>query len=285
MIIESIGAVGSSIFGEDYILTLYKWQDLLGAMIGASVPIILGLIGLNRSARSARIENLKKLDRVLVLAIKSVAETQALLENFYSKTFVPYLSGFVSDGKYQLDLVYIPSVAGVSFQLDAKDVDSGSGYIDSNVLLCISLARDFDESLLDSRKQLSETYNLFRELAFSGKVTPQEQSGHLRNSLEAFSKVFYNVMIKHNAQVLLDKLIETKVILNYFQAHRYIWRIRFSRSFRLYKTHVEYNEWSTNMYDKIDKSFNEEFSRQKQKMQLQMSDYILRAQAVIDGNI
>jgi hypothetical protein len=282
---DGIKLVGTYLFGSDYLSEAYKWQSLLGAIIGASVPILLGLIGLYVRARSARIEKLKRLDRTLVLAIKSVSETQALLETFYHNTFVPYLSGFVNDGKYQLDLIFIPAVAGASFQLDVKDVDSGSSYIDSNALLCLSLAKDFDESLADSRKQLSETYGLFRELAFSGQVTPQEQSGHLRNSLEAFSKSFYNVLIKNNSQVLLDKLVETKVVLDYFQAHRYIWRIRFSRSFRLYKTLAEYNEWSTKMYDKIDKSFFKEFSRQKQKMQLQMSDYKLRAQTVIDGHV
>lgn len=265
---------------------LFKWQELSGAIIGASVPIIVALIGLYFRRKLQKEEKLKQLDRTLVLAIKTTMETQATLESFFLNVLDPYLKiAFTADQKYQLDLVFIPAVFGAGLNLDIKDVDSGSGYIDSNILLCLALARDFELSLNDSRSQLKETYQLYKELALSGKVTPQEQVGHLKNSITSFKEVFYNILVKHNAQVLFDKLLETKIALDYFHSHQILWRLRFSQSFRYYRSQSDFENGMKDTFMNIDNFFRKKFDEEKKRVQKEMKDFIVRAEEIRKGKL
>ncbi|MBP9732640.1 MAG: hypothetical protein KBD29_04250 [Candidatus Magasanikbacteria bacterium] len=265
---------------------LFKWQELSGAIIGASTPIIIALIGLYLRRKSRHKEKLKQLDRTLVLAIKTTIESKATLENFFLKVLKPYVeNGFIPDQKYQLDLVFIPAVVGTGLSLDVKDIDSGSGYIDSNILLCLALSRDFELSLSDSRRQLGDTYQLYKELALSGKVTPQEQVGHLKNAITSFSEAFYNILVKHNAQVLSDKLIQTKIALDYFQSHPLLWRLKFTRSFRLYKNQVNFENGMEEIFKKIDDFFLSKFTSEQERVRGSMEDFMDRADKVRRGDV
>jgi hypothetical protein len=118
---DTLLSVTSYIYEHANINLIYKWQTLIGSLIGASLPLLSWFLFKWIEERNKYFEKLNYLERVLTLNINKLFDVKMTIESFLNKKLQPTIdripNGPTND--ISLDSVFFPLFF--------------TGYIDENI--------------------------------------------------------------------------------------------------------------------------------------------------------
>jgi len=248
---------------------IYDWQQFLGAIIGASAPILFWFFIQWYERHTRRKEYLIYLEKFLVDRINNVIDVKKTIENFLDERLVELISNIksVPSDIYSTAIAFLPffntePIGEILFNHDTK-----SSYLDNQLLKVVRMSKDFSEIVDDIRRQFQETISTDREMAMRKLNAPlfqnEEYVTHLNNFIESTKRdlnknipIYFRVLV--SARITADTIRKMGIIK---------WRFKFSADFIPFKNKESFKKYVKETPDRIDKFLEPQIETQLKKIQ------------------
>lgn len=221
------------------IVFLDKWQQLIGAALGAGVPISVGLISLIYRRHEEKKRNLALVEKSLVLSINSVLSAERTIKEFVDVSLPQTILNIdekTESKNYSLDVSYFPTVYIHVLGEEIIKLNTGSGYIDERLLQLQMLSRELVTSIHDMRSQFYDAVAIYRTLGLNKSNPEAVHNEEYKNALIAFNSYAKEVLLEKNIKVFLGVLGKAHVaLLEYMRIGHTRWHFRFSPSLKYFR--------------------------------------------------
>lgn len=238
---------------------VFKWQTLIGALIGASAPFLLWFATEFYRRKIKREQDLYYLVRLLTDQLNNVADMKLTVENFMKNKFSELLININNypSGTYSASRVFFPLFSVRKMPQEVNRINSGSGYLDENVARAYSLSNDLPDIVEDLRKQLNETLDKGDTIAFNKITPPDQQKGELIKNLKLYQKMVEDDFLKKSLPVIINRLaISLVVAQEKVKVGHYMWLLKFSPKYRFFLSKKKYKKALENFGENMDKRFS-----------------------------
>lgn len=243
---------------ENFISILDRWQTLVGAFIGATMPFLLWGYIEQHNKQKKRKEYLYYLQRVIVGQINLLVEIRDTTQIFLDSKLDTLLDRIDAnpDSAYSVDTTFFPLFSVRPLPHDVNAVSSGSGYIDNKVAKIYALSEDLPHIIGDSRMQLRDTLKQNEKIAFGEKNSPEVQKEQFKRNIIEYKKMLVDDLLGINIPVYLKKLVETLVAVETKALMGDLrWKIKFDPRWRIIFKRSVYLKEREQLVDKMDKYF------------------------------
>lgn len=247
--------------------TLYAWQALVGAIIGASAPFLLWWFTEIRQESKKKKNYLYYLERTVVDQINLIVEAEHTINQFCTEKLETVLSNIKSNphDAYSIDSVFFPLFSVRALPADINLKSSGSGYIDNKIGQIYSMSADMPHIINDARLQLRETIDINKQIAFSKLNSPMVQKEHYKLNIGEYKKMIQEDILKKNLPLYLKKLVETLIAIREKNRISSItWKLKHDPRWKFYKEKSRYIKAKIQITEKMDKYFAEKVKNQLQ---------------------
>jgi hypothetical protein len=254
---------------------LFKWQQLVGAFVGASVPITIFFLG---RLFFERVDTLNEYEETLMLCINNLVEIENNLKHFSDTkidSIIEELSKMPSGTVFH-GTAFFPLMSAFELKEDIRNLQlSGSKFLNSKILKSILVSKDLSFFIRDMQRQFENTFLTHKELLLSGKYNVDVLNASLKRNLEEYKKVLYKECFEQNIKNSLKVHIEALVTLREFRRiGLLLWRLKFfSRiSFLFQKQDWETYKQKTHarIYSYLEKPIEEEIRNISKHLKVQV---------------
>lgn len=248
---------------------LHRWQELFGAIIGASAPFILWWFAERYKKRKSQKESLYYLERLLVDQINMVQEVKRAIQDFINNGLNQLRVNIRGNPQtaYSIDHAFFPSFSVRPINENIHSINTGSGYLDNKIGKSYMISKDFPFMVDDIRQQFFHTIQLNKDISFNRLNPPEVQKKGYLDNIDAFQGMVQRDMIGKDIPIYLKTLVQTRVALNKFRKIGSIrWYIKFDVRFRFFWTPQAYEETKINNYENMEKYFEKEVDEDLEKI-------------------
>lgn len=241
-----------------FIEIIHKWQDLIGAIIGASSAFGLWWVAEKYTQKSKRTEDLYLINKILVDQINSVIDIKREIESFITKKLMSLINQPKTDqkGQYIVNLAFFPlfSVRTISEEFQTKITTSS--YVNNKLMRVYALSQDFPQIIADVRRQFEKILEFNKEICFHKLNPPDLQMQTYINVLLDFKNFLQKEILEHNIQVFFKLLVESLIVTETLRSIGSMrWKLKFDSRFRLYLRKKDYLKDRIKTFERIDKYF------------------------------
>jgi hypothetical protein len=244
---------------------LHEWQDLIGAILGASAAFFVWYFAEKYKQRREFNEKLYYIHRLLIDQINSVIDTQETIERFLDQKL-----GFLIDhqriegeNEYSVDTAFFPLFSTRGLNSDIHRESSGSAYIDNKMMWAYKISQDLPLMIEDLRGQFHETLKFNKEICFNKLNSPKLQRGIYLSQLSQYREVLKREVLGHNVPTFLKVLTEALVPLVELREIGLLrWNLRFGGHFKYFKNKDDFSRFRKNGYDRLENFFEAKVKEQ-----------------------
>lgn len=185
---------------------LMGWQSLLGALIGASTPIVAWIIRESRSRAQKKKDNLFRLDRILAYQINAVVQVHNNVKSFVDERLKQVVNSIEQKTKMKqgsLDNAFFPLLEATPVDDRIMDLDTGSVFLANMAAQALLQSRSFSASVDDSRRQFEHTLTLHKEMVLSKLNPPDKQNENYKRNVESYRVFIREELLERNVATYL----------------------------------------------------------------------------------
>lgn len=248
-------------FIDTLISILKNWQNLLGAFLGAAIPISFWFYIEWYRKRKKFKEGLYYLEKLLVYNINAVGESHRTIKDFIKNRLVELIDRIdqaTVEKRYAVHTAFLPLF---SYPTDENlfSINTNSGYLDNKLLQIFGMTKDFSLAIDDLRNQFSSTVELNYKLAFGKLNGPVPQNNEYKKNIEEFIKVVERDLFGKNEKIYIKALVSTRVAVSKIRdIGLQRWRIKFSPSFKFFMDNKKLEKFKSETFDRIDQFLKKE---------------------------
>jgi hypothetical protein len=241
---------------ESFVSFLREWQDLIGAIIGASLPFAFWFITNYILNKQKHKNDLLYLEKMVVSNMNNVLDIEIIISEFITKkllTLEKNIPQRTSGNSYSIDAAFFPQFAGHISDENYLKTTSKSGFLDNKLLYIYKMSENFTHSLNDFRGQFQQTIQSNTEMAIA-KINPMkiQNEMYLRN-IQSFRNAVQDELLNNNIPVYLKLLTTAYVTLSEINKRGIrSWRLKFSPSFKYFKTNNQLKEYKDSAFERIE---------------------------------
>ena len=250
---------------------IYKWQALVGALIGAAVPISLWLLKEWYQEHKNRRDDLYHLEKLLVYNINNVDIARNDINSFIKNKIgelIKHIKQNNHDKTYSIDTAFFPLLATHPIDENILSINTGSGYLDNKMIKIFKMSKDFALAIDDSRRQFEYTVEINRNIAFMKLISPPNQKNQYIQNIEAFREMVKRDLFEGNIKPYIRILISARVGIDFLRdVGIFRWRLKFSPRFKCFKNKQELKKFIEGTGERIDAFFKKRVDKQIQKIE------------------
>lgn len=249
---------------------LYTWQPLMGALIGAALPISFWFFIQWYQGCKKRKENLYQLEKLFVVNINGVVDIHQNIKRFLEEKLSDLISNIDKKdlpNSYSIATAFFPLFFVPTINESFLDIKTGSGYLDNKILQLIKMSKDFSLSIDDLRGQFEHTLITNQWVAVNRLNKPKLQKKEYKENLERFEETARRELIEKNIKTYLKFLISARVIVNEIRDSGIIrWRLKFTSSFKYFRSRKIWKDYVNKTFDRIDNYLEEKTQKQYEEI-------------------
>ncbi|GEM_PF-993517 len=237
---------------------LFDWQQLTGAIIGASAPFVLWWIVEKYQQRKLKRENLDYLERLIVDQINMIIEIERVIRTFIDNRLGELIKNINAnpDNAYSVNRSFFPLFSVRVMSENIHGISTRSNYLDNKLAQAYAMSKDLPHIIDDTRQQFTNTIELNEKIAFMKVNPPQAQKQSYLENIKNFRVSLSDDMIDKNIPIYLKTLVQAQVALSEFRKMGFLlWRIKFDPKFRFFWKHETFNKAKEDSYNKIESFF------------------------------
>jgi len=244
---------------------IYKWQALIGALVGAAAPISLWFLKELYERRKNRKDNLYRLEKLLVYNINNVVDARNTIYNFIENKLKELIERIKQreDGAYSIDTAFFPLFTVHPIDENIISLNTGSGYLDNKMIKIFKMSKDFASAIDDSRRQFTYTVEISRNMAFMKLISPADQRNQYIQNIEAFREMVRQDLFNKNIKTYIQILAFGRVGINFLRDIGISrWQFKFSPKYRFFRSKRELRKFGEATHERIDKFFKTKVNTQ-----------------------
>ncbi|MEY4440448.1 MAG: hypothetical protein RLY49_74 [Candidatus Parcubacteria bacterium] len=266
---------------EQIVAFVFRWQEFLGALIGASTPIFFWFFVRWVEKINNRKDTFLYLQKNVVYNINTLIDVHNTLRKFFNVQFRQLLDNIQERTKlqkYSADRAYLPLFVSGLIDDGLISKHSGSGYVDNKILLIHKLTKEFSVGIEDISKQFADTVNLNMNMAFSKVNPPLAQNESFKNNLIEFEKAVERDIFDQNIPVSMKVLAETLVALECINKKGlFVWKhVLFSGAFKFFKTRKDFKEFQNKTHERIEEYLKESVNKKLEDIKTKLDKKVIR---------
>ena len=248
---------------------IHKWQEFLGAFIGAATPIFFWFyIKWNESNEQIK-KNRYTIEKILSYHINEVLDTHSTFERFINtqlKELIQQIDALTAENKYCISRAYLPLFSLSSFNDILLTLKTGSSYLDNQMLDVAKVSNDVAQGIIDLRNQFKDSIESNQVIALAMVNSAAAQNSIFRTNMLKFQKVVEEEVYEQSLKPYLRFLVAARVTNLKITDMGIIWKHKFFwRSFKYFKDCKSFMEFRLNVYERIDKFLAEEINTEVNK--------------------
>jgi len=244
---------------------LFKWQDLVGAFLGASAPFLLWWFAQKYEKGQARKEHLYYLARVLNDQVNTIIGVKKTIEAFLANQLSDLLTNIENnpEGVYSADYAFLPLFSVRPLDDKTHEHTTGSNYVDNKIDQSYNRSHDFPLGINDLRGQFIHTLEMNKEIAFNKLNSSESQKVLFKAQVAEFIKIVRRDIIETNIPLYLKTLIQTEVALKELARIGILkWSFRFDAKYRFYWNRKSFLMARNKSYENIEEFFRLDVEKQ-----------------------
>ncbi len=250
---------------KGFLETIFLWQDLVGAIIGAATPLFFWLfIELYRNYKKHR-DDLYYLEKLLVLTINNLIDSRKTIKHFIDVRLVSLQKQIDEEsahGRYCVSMAFLPLFVIHSFDESALELKIKSGYIDNQLNRIVALSKDYVIAIDDLREQYKQTYLIQKEIAFSKLNPAVPQNNSYKANIEEFRKIVKEAIFEKNMKAYIKLLVTTREAVNFIRRkHIFLWKLKFTASFKYFRNKKQFKDYKENLVIEIENFLKEDIEK------------------------
>ncbi len=205
----------------------YDWQQLVGSLIGAAVPITLFIIS-ERVRQKAeknleetkRKEHLQSLEKNIITAINNLSSIDKMLHDFVEITLEKFKIRIGDDnkaGRHSVGQVFVPLSYSFSLDEDLIKITTNSSFIENLVLEVFSYSKELPLLLQDISRQFDRVITFNIQIGVMRLNSASAHNASLLDNIKEFEYFMSEQTFGNNIPVYLKKLVLTQVALRKMQ--------------------------------------------------------------------
>lgn len=236
---------------------LFKWQTLIGAMIGAAAPFALWWFSVWRQKVGQWKEDALYLNKAIADQVNLIIEIRNTTKRFLTTKLTPLIERTEKEsGAYSVGLAFFPlfSARGLSDEFIRKSTHSS--YLDNKLANIYRLSQDLPHVIEDLRTQFHETLKFNKEISF-GKLNSADAQRimHLEN-LREYKRVLEDEFLGQNIPIFLKNAVEGFVGMEEVRKTGVLgWRFKFDARYRFFLRRESYKKEKETTFTRIEKYF------------------------------
>ncbi len=246
-----------------FIENLHYWQELIGAIIGASTPFLLWWFAEKYQQRKIYLERLDYFQRLLADQIDNLVEVKNTIRLFIEKKLPKLVENVrsVESSQYHIGPAFFPLFSVRSLTEEIQGFSTKSGYLDNKLAYSYKLSKDLPLIIDDCRRQFGTLVQTNKEISLAKLNSAQAQKFSYMEEIERFSKTIQEEILKNNIPIYLKILVQTRISLAELRGVGIMrWNLRFNKKFRFFWTRSDYRLSLKATHDNIDDFFKKDFS-------------------------
>ena len=257
------------VYNSNMIDFIKEWQTLIGAAIGASMPVLFWFFVEWRRRKRERIEGLYYLERILVNSINSLIDTHSTVVDFLEGNIEKTIENIQENMRnhaHSVDFTFFPLFEARLIDENLLKIKTGSGYIDNKIADVFRFSKDFFWIMEDVRRQFENSTKIQYELALTN-VNPTDVQGeqYIRN-LKSFKEFVERDVLNKNIKNYIKVLMEARIaVIKLRKIGLLRWKIRFSKFWILIK---KIKKSDRAFYDVIEEFFEDKVSEELKELDL-----------------
>lgn len=248
-----------------------KWQALIGALVGAAAPISLWFLKELYRRHKNHKDNLYRFEKSLVHDINNVVDARNTIYNFIEDKLGELIKHIRQNNNdvYSIDVAFFPLFTVHSIDENIVSLNTGSGYLDNEIIRIFKMSNDFASAIDDLRQQFAYTAETSRNIAFMKLVSPVDQKDQYVQNIEAFREAVRRDLFDKNVKIYIRTLVSTRTGINFLRdIGIFRWQFKFSSRYRYFKNRQELKKFDEEIYERIDKFFKEKIDTQIKKIEV-----------------
>lgn len=195
---------------------VYRWQALIGSLVGAATPLALFFLTTWYQKKQAQKEYFFLLEKNLITAINNLSDIDRMLHTFQNvqlKRFKEQLKEDNRAGRQSVGQAFVPLSWTFTFDKDLFKESTGSSYLENLVMQVVSTSQEMPILLQDVSRQFDRTLTLNTQIGLMKLNSPDAHNKILQENIEEFENFLVSQTFGNNIPVYLRMLVQTKVAL------------------------------------------------------------------------
>lgn len=239
----------------------YRWQSLLGSLLGAATPLSLFLLTEWYQQRKRQREYFFLLEKNLITAINNLSSIDRTLHAFQQVQLASFKKRIEEDdaaGRPSVGQAFVPLSWSFTFDKDLFKETTGSSYLENLVMQVVSTSQELPIYLQDLSRQFDRILTLNTQIGLMKLNSPAAHNQIVRENIEEFEKFLALQTFGNNIPVYLRMLVQTKVAL----------QARITMGLREWKKTFPFpSPFTPETSDKMSQYFKPEVDRQIKELQ------------------
>lgn len=261
---------------NDFWNTLDNWQILVGAFLGAATPILFWVIIEIYDGYKKQKEDLYYLEKTLAVSINTVGEVQRIIRNFNDdrlKRLIRHVKESSCAGVYSIDETFFPLFYVHTVSEDINKINTKSGYLDDKISRVSMMSKDFAMIIDNLRSQFKSLVENNRQVIVSKSIPPEAQCTNYLRNIREFKDIMEKDLYNQDVKLYLKTLVSSRIAVNNYRGLGFFqWKYKFSPSFKYFKNKKALNTYNDEMFERIDKFFEEKNREEFEKVEKQLAE-------------
>lgn len=236
---------------------LYNWQPLFGSFVGAFIPIFFWFISKKIQENNLQKHELFLTEKLLVYNLNAVNDANKAITDFLDKQLKDLLANIDSSTaiqQYGVHHAFFPYFTLEPLDQRVYETNTGSVYLDNELLFTCKKSMDLVLSVNDIRRQFSETIDVNRSMVFQKLNPPGIQNQMYKDNLLDVQTVIKDVILNNNFNVYQKILTRTwKIFGLYRKLGTLRWQLTFNSKYRFFLTKKKQRQFDKKLSERIEK--------------------------------
>lgn len=256
--------------------TIYAWQVLFGAFLGAAAPILFWIFLEIYNDNKQQREDLYYLEKTLAVSIDTVGEVQRIIRKFTDnrlKRLVCHVEECSQAEVYSIDETFFPLFYVHTVSEGINKINTKSGYLDDKISRVSMMSKDFAMIVDNLRSQFENLVENNRQVIVSKSISPEAQCANYLRNIKEFRDVVEKYLYHQDVKLYLETLVSSRIAVNnYRELGFFRWQYKFSPSFKYFKNKKTLKKYNDEMFERIDKFFEEKNRVEFERVEKYLAD-------------
>lgn len=221
---------------------IFKWQTLIGALIGAGTPLTFWFFTTWYQKRQNYRNDLVLLEKLLVYNLNTALNNETTILHFIKTKLLPLLNQIEDrkqKGIYSTDVAYFPLFPTPSDE-GLLTIKLKSNYLANKVMQVASMSKSLSFAIKDIREQFKDVIQINKEIGILKLNPPALHNQQYQENVTEFKKILEDEMLGNNIKLYIKTLLSAMIPLQeYLKIGNFKWERKFSHKFRYFKNKKE----------------------------------------------
>jgi len=251
---------------------LKYWQDLIGAIIGASAAILVVLGDRILKRRAEYTAAVVRTDKSLILSLDNTLTAKREINKFIKRLdqVITWIDMDSSSGNRSLAHAFFPYLENSPILLEVLNFTSGSRYVDQEIMHVVNSSRVFALAFEDAKRQFESTVEINRTIALQsssqGLTRAQiiDYNNKYKDSISDFKVFLQENLLKKNIPAYIRIIIQTRVAVRRLHTMGLLaWRVKYDPRYGIFLSEKDRKEYESkavsNITDDLKLEIDKEF--------------------------